>query len=281
MRRRATRRCRTCSQTLVRRFEWPTARPHEKEQPSGSRSRYDGLVESDLRHLPVSREDPAGRIVYRDGRRAVVLRPALTTDAEAIAAAVAASLPELRPFMPWAHGDNSPRAQLERLKTAEADYRAGRELQMTLADETTGELLTFVGLHPRTVLNPSALEIGYWTPTPHANRGFATLATRIAVIYAFELLDCDRVQVMHDEANPSSRRVVEKCGFRFEGTMRNAIAAPSEQLVASGYRGTNLTRLYALVPEDRAALDWYVPTLRALTVENLAGYSISLAGLPR
>jgi RimJ/RimL family protein N-acetyltransferase len=238
-------------------------------------------VDSDLRRLPVSREDPAGRIVYRDGRRALVLRPTLVTDADAIAAAVAASLPELRPFMPWAHRDNSPRAQLERLKKAEADYRAGRELQMALADEATGELLTFVGLHPRIALNPSGFEVGYWTPTPHANRGFATLATRIAIVYAIELLDCARVQIMHDEANPSSRRVVEKCGFRFEGTMRNAIAAPSADLVASGYRATSLTRLYGLVPEDRASLDWYVPTLRALTVENLAGHPVPLAGLPR
>lgn len=238
-------------------------------------------MENELRQLPVSRSDPAGRILYREAGRSFVLRPTVLGDADAIAEAVAASLPELRAFMPWAHGDSSARAQLERLKTAEADYRAGRELSMALFDERSGELLTVVGLHPRTKLNPAALELGYWTPTPHSGHGFATLASRICIVYAFELLDCDRVQVMHDDANPASGRVVAKCGFHREGALRHAIAAPSEALVAGGYRGTNVSHLYALVPEDRAALAWYRPTLAAMTVYNLAGHPISLAGLPR
>jgi RimJ/RimL family protein N-acetyltransferase len=238
-------------------------------------------MENELRLLPVTRSDPAGRILFREAGRAFVLRPTVLGDADAIAAAVAASLPELRAFMPWAHGDSSARAQLERLKIAEADYRAGRELSMALFDERSGELLTVVGLHPRTKLNPAALELGYWTPTPHFGRGYATLASRICIVYAFELLDCDRVQVMHDDANPASRRVVEKCGFHWEGKLRNVIAAPSEAIVAGGYRGTSISHQYALVPEDRAGLDWYRPTLAALTVHNLAGHPISLVGLPR
>jgi RimJ/RimL family protein N-acetyltransferase len=235
-------------------------------------------MDDDLRTMAVSRSNPASRLTYRDGQRAVVLRPQCVSDAEAIANAARRSAPELKAFMPWAHGEISATGQLERLKRAYADYCAGRELPMGLYDEPSGAFLGCVGLHPRTPLNPAALEVGYWTASEHAGRGLATLGTRIAIAYAFELLGADRVQVMHDAANSPSRRVVEKCGFRSEGTLRNAIARASAELLAGGYRGTSETLIYALVPEDRPALDWYAPLLQRLTVHNLAGYAIPLRG---
>ncbi len=233
------------------------------------------MTQTDLASLPVTRSNPASRIEYRSGEVLVVLRPTGLDDAEAIAAAVLASTPELLPFMPWAQKDNSPRAQLERLKSVEADYRAGRELVMGLFDGRTGAFLSSIGLHPRVPLNPSGLEVGYFTPSAHAGQGWATLGTRIAVAYAFEHLGCDRLQVMHDEANAASRRVIEKCGFRFEGVMRNMVARPTPELVAGGYRGTALSRMYSLVPEDRASLAWYAPLRDALTVHNLAGHAVA------
>jgi RimJ/RimL family protein N-acetyltransferase len=230
----------------------------------------------DLRTLPVNRAHPAARIFYRDGDVSVVLRPTRIGDAAALSQAIAESVGELRAFMPWAHGDNSAVAQLERLKRVEADYVAGRELSMALFDETSDELLVCLGLHPRVPLNPRGLEVGYWTRSGKAKRGFATLATRMITAYAFELLECDRVQVMHDDANVASRRVIEKCGFRFEGTLRNVAARPEPALVAGGFRHSGLHRMYALVPEDRPSLAWYAPLLAALTVENLAGYPVAL-----
>jgi RimJ/RimL family protein N-acetyltransferase len=232
------------------------------------------MAQDDLASLQVTRSNPASRIEYRSGEVFVVLRPTRLDDAEALSAAVLASAAELLPFMPWAQKDNSPRAQLERLKTAEADYQAGRVLVMGLFDGHTGAFLSSVGLHPRVPLNPSGLEVGYFTPSAHAGRGWATLGTRIITAYAFEHLGCDRLQVMHDEANGASRRVIEKCGFRFEGLMRNMVARPPPELVAGGYRGTPVSRMYSLVPEDRAALAWYAPLRDALAVYNLAGHLV-------
>ena len=232
----------------------------------------------DLETLPVTRQSPASRIEYASAGARVVLRPTGVADAQAISAAVMASIPELLPFMPWAQKDNSPRAQLERLKTCEADYRAGRELTMGLFDAATGAFLCGAGLHARVPLNPNGLEVGYFTPTAHVGRGWATLAARLLVAYAFELLGAERVQVMHDEANAPSRRVIEKCGFRFEGTMRDVVARPTADLVAGGYRGTTLSRMYALVPEDRETLPWYAPVVSAMRVYNLAGYEVPMPG---
>jgi ribosomal-protein-serine acetyltransferase len=233
-------------------------------------------MQQDLRSLPISRNNPARRVTYRDDRHHVELRPTGVEDAEAIGAAVNASLPELRPFMPWAQGDTSVLFQLERLKRVHADYLTGRELGMGLFDVPSGAFLAGLGLHPRVPLNPRGLEVGYWTPSANAGKGFATLATKIAIAYAFELLECDRLQVSHDETNAASRRVVEKCGFRYEGTMRNMIGRPDPQIFAGGYRGTSRSRHYALVPDDRPSLDWYRGVVDALAAENLVGYPVEM-----
>jgi len=228
-------------------------------------------LEPDADVLGVSRENPASRIELRDETRQLVLRPALRTDAEPITAAALASIAELRPFMPWAHGEVSVQTQLARLKETEAAYWSGRDLVMVLCDASSGEHVAYVGLHPRTALNPAALEVGYWTPTAHAGKGLCTLATRLAVAYAFEWLGSDRIQVMHDEVNEASRRVVEKCGFHFEGVLRNATGAVDAAIVAGGYLASRRTRLYALLPEDRAGLGWYAPLLEQMTVFDLVG----------
>jgi RimJ/RimL family protein N-acetyltransferase len=235
-------------------------------------------MSSSLRDLPVSRQHPARQIVYRDDRMHVVLRPTRVADAETIARAVDASREELKAFMLWAHFEQSALVQLERLKGVEADYWAGRSLAMGLFGAEGGEFLVGIGLEARVPLNPNGLEVGYWTATAHAGRGMGTLAVRIAIAYALEHLGCSRLQVLHDDTNEASRRIIEKCGFVFEGTLRNAVAPPTPELRQAGYRGTGKERIYALLPEDRARLDWYAPLLERLEVYNIAGYRIAPAG---
>ncbi len=64
----------------------------------------------------------------------------------------------------------------------------------------------------------NGLEIGYWLGEPHWNRGFATEAAQTLIDFGFRHFDTDfidgRVRVM----NIGSRRVLQKCGFQFQGT---------------------------------------------------------------
>jgi RimJ/RimL family protein N-acetyltransferase len=225
--------------------------------------------------LEISRAHPARAIHFRQGADALVLRPTLISDAEAITAAATASLAELKRFMPWAHSPPTARDQLERLRKCEADYFSGRELVMGLFREGEPDLLTMVGLHPRVPLNPRALEIGYWAPTPHAGQGWTTLAVRVALIYAFDTLGADRVQVLCDEANLKSRRVIDKCGFALEGVLRNVIQAPTPELVRGGYEWTGRSPMFGLFPDTFEALPWVLELRNRLTYENLAGHRVA------
>ncbi|MDB5525801.1 MAG: Acetyltransferase [Rhizobium sp.] len=64
----------------------------------------------------------------------------------------------------------------------------------------------------------NGLEIGYWLGEPYWNKGFATEAAQTLIDFGFRHFDTDfidgRVRVM----NIGSRRVLQKCGFQFQGT---------------------------------------------------------------
>ena len=228
--------------------------------------------EQQLRSLSVSRKHPAQAIHCKRGSEALTLRPLRLGDAAQVLSAVEESLPELKVFMPWAHGDQGLQAQLQRRIATEADYFAGRELNMGLFVD--GTLVVCCGLHFRVPLNPNGVECGYWTRTGHARKGWATLVLQMMTLYALDKLACDRVQVLHHEYNVASRRVIEKAGFMFEANLRNVVAAPSAELIAGGHVSSRRSLLWSLVPEDLRSLPWVAPLRERLQFDNMLGHPV-------
>ena len=60
-------------------------------------------------------------------------------------------------------------------------------------------------------------EIGYWLGVGFWGRGYATEAARGVIDHAFGDLGCDCLAGGARVSNPASRRVLEKCGFRWTG----------------------------------------------------------------
>ncbi len=56
-------------------------------------------------------------------------------------------------------------------------------------------------------------------------KGYATEAIKLFCAYIFELKPIQRLQICTVKENVAARRVAEKCGFVFEGTMRKAFFA--------------------------------------------------------
>lgn len=220
--------------------------------------------------FPVDRTHSPSRLVYSDADRFLELRPWALADADALIAAIAASVPELRRFMPWAHGPVTREVYYPLIARFQADHWAGREYVLGMFSES-GEVLGGVGLHPRVPLNPAGLEVGYWCHSAHAGRGLTTLATRVLVALAFDYFGCDRFQVIYDEANVGSRHVIEKCGLVYEGTQRNATATVAPEVRAGGYAGTGRHRMHALTPADLGALPWLEEVRANTTVYDAFG----------
>lgn len=58
--------------------------------------------------------------------------------------------------------------------------------------------------------------------TGHAGHGFTTEAVRLLVDYLFSTKKKHRIQLVIVPDNAASKRIAEKCGFAYEGTLRGA-----------------------------------------------------------
>ena len=63
-----------------------------------------------------------------------------------------------------------------------------------------------------------SLSIGYELAKPYWGQGYMTEALRAMVQYGFERKGLDVLAIGHFKENSRSRRVIEKCGFHYEGT---------------------------------------------------------------
>lgn len=64
------------------------------------------------------------------------------------------------------------------------------------------------------------IEVGYFLVQAQTGQGYATEAARATVRFAFEHLGVLRVELQCRADNLASKRVAERCGFVYEGRMR-------------------------------------------------------------
>ena len=64
-------------------------------------------------------------------------------------------------------------------------------------------------------------EIEYCIGSEFQCKGLATEATKAVIKYGFEQMNLHKVQICTKTINAPSKRVIEKCGFTYEGTLRD------------------------------------------------------------
>ncbi|WP_342359788.1 GNAT family N-acetyltransferase [Terrarubrum flagellatum] len=69
------------------------------------------------------------------------------------------------------------------------------------------------------------VEIAFWLGSDHSGSGFITEAARSVIDAVFTLTDQPEISASARVINPASRRVLEKCGFRHEGSALRAAPA--------------------------------------------------------
>lgn len=186
----------------------------------------------------------------------ISLRLLSPKDGVAIFDAVNHSLPELKKFMAWAHYVED----LESAYSIYADFEAkslrGEEVSFAGFDQN-GDLLFCVSLVPGSRLNEFALELGYWVHSKHTQKGLGTLAARIMTVLAFNYYSTNRLSVLCNTQNQRSLCVIEKCGFRFEGVLRNYLANPTPVMLLEGYSTVQDASSFSLTPQDISQLPWF------------------------
>ncbi|MDR1117148.1 MAG: GNAT family N-acetyltransferase [Oscillospiraceae bacterium] len=87
-----------------------------------------------------------------------------------------------------------------------------------------GKVIGSFGLHfDATRKNPEARMIGYTLSEDFWGNGYMPEAVGLVLKHAFCELLLNIITVQHFPFNDRSRRVIEKCGFTYEGTLRRAV----------------------------------------------------------
>jgi len=124
------------------------------------------------------------------------------------------------PLMPVTD-PGTARAHL-RSKVEAAAQGAGMPFRVT--DAGTGETLGQVGLNAVNRVMRSA-RVGYWVLPEARGRGVATGALTVVSRWALGEFGLHRLELDHADGHDVSCRVAERCGFRYEGTLRGATFA--------------------------------------------------------
>lgn len=92
-----------------------------------------------------------------------------------------------------------------------------------IVHKATGKLIGSIGLEHDTVRKHiRSRELGYSLSEDYWGEGLMTEAAKRLIRYSFEELDIDLLMIRTAESNRRSQRVIEKCGFRYEGTLRRS-----------------------------------------------------------
>lgn len=173
----------------------------------------------------------------------IILRPWRESDAEAFFAEIDCSREHISRWLPWPDQYHQVEDARPFLRRAAALWLLREEFIFGIFGGK-GELLGSVGLHSRNPHIPS-FEIGYWLGASHEGRGYMSEAVRLTTTFAFETLGANRVMIRCDVANQRSAAVARRCGYLYEGTLRNDTVLPPRVLFDS--------LQFAMVPADYAA----------------------------
>jgi len=71
-------------------------------------------------------------------------------------------------------------------------------------------------------------EIGYWIGEPYWGKGIVTTAVELITDYGFDQLKLKRIHTGIYEYNKASIRILEKCGYKFEGIFEKNVFKDGE-----------------------------------------------------
>lgn len=174
----------------------------------------------------------------------LVVRCPRAGDGAALQAAVAESIDDLRPWLPWAQAVPGVDEQEALVRGMHARFMLRSDLVYSLWEHDgqgrETRLVGGSGLH-RIDWSVPRFEIGYWRRSGCGGQGYVTEAVAALARMAFGELKAARVEIRMDDTNAASWRVAERAGFTLEGVLRRDARTPAGTL--------RDTRVYAKIAE--------------------------------
>ncbi|MGN1386274.1 MAG: GNAT family N-acetyltransferase [Bacillus sp. (in: firmicutes)] len=161
----------------------------------------------------------------------LLIRMPVPGDGKTVYEAITASLPELKPWIPFAQKEQSEQDLEANVRQAHLDFLSRKDLRLHLFLKESGQFIGSSGLH-RIDWTVPKFEIGYWIDSRFSGKGYMTEAVQGITDFAFTELKARRIEIRCDINNVKSRAIPEKLGYTLEGVLKNnAKALDSDQLV--------------------------------------------------
>ena len=122
---------------------------------------------------------------------------------------------------PEVFGEYNPLHQVSRTE-AEKMFEGPHEEKSFIIEKKDGNKIGFIGHFYVLHVAGKQLEIGYSLVPSERGKGYCTEATQLMVDYLFLSKDTMRIQAQTDPRNVASHKVLEKVGFKKEGTLRKS-----------------------------------------------------------
>lgn len=145
----------------------------------------------------------------------VTIRPPVKSDAEYIYKNITRDV-AMNTFIPWPY---KLKDAVDFIKRSRSNRRKKIAFTFAIVPHEIGHVVGMVGLQDIRPKHKRA-EIGYWLGKKYRGRGYVTEAVKLVLKFAFQELKLNRVQTHTTVKNEASRKVMERCGFRYEGTLR-------------------------------------------------------------
>jgi RimJ/RimL family protein N-acetyltransferase len=149
----------------------------------------------------------------------LIIRMPKPGDGKSVYESKKASINELKPWMPWAHRDESEEDAEISIREAHVKFLTREDLRLLVFDKESGVLIANSGLH-RIDWKTRKFEIGYWIDTRYSGKGYMTEAVKGIEGFAFNDLQASRVEIRCDTKNVKSRAIAERLGYELEGVLR-------------------------------------------------------------
>lgn len=152
----------------------------------------------------------------------LTLRPPGHNDFRAWAGLRSDSETFLKPWEPtWAKDHLSRKAFTNRVYWAQRSISNGTAMPLFIVRRDDNGLLGAITLdHIKRGPAQSGIT-GYWIGEPFARQGYMREAIQAVVHHAFTALDLSRIEAGCLPENTASRRLLEQCGYKYEGVAQS------------------------------------------------------------
>jgi RimJ/RimL family protein N-acetyltransferase len=159
---------------------------------------------------------------YQLSNGTILIRPHQMEDAQPCFEAIIESMDELMPWMFWCHADLVFSEIEGWVESRSQAWLNDTDYDFAILDCDQGAFIGNCGL-VRVDLQNRRAELGYWIRTSQTRQGFATQASRLALQFAFEVLNLNRIEILIATDNKNSQKVAEKLGAKQEGILRQRL----------------------------------------------------------